>query len=62
MNPSHSTLHIRHLMVRMGDLKTVNDDPSQGLENGDILARLRDLTYGESEELAEEEPDEFEDA
>jgi len=46
----------------MGDLKTVNDDPSQGLENGDILARLRDLTYGESEELAEEEPDEFEDA
>jgi hypothetical protein len=50
---------LRTLMVRSGDLSHINADPSQGLTNGDILNRLRELGDGsEGEEGESEEPEE----
>lgn len=35
---------IRQAMFNLGDLPSIDADPSQGLSNGEILTRLREIT------------------
>ena len=35
---------IRQAMFNLGDLPSIDADPSQGLSNGEILIRLREIT------------------
>jgi hypothetical protein len=37
---------LRRVMVRLGDLPTVEADASKGLSNGAILERLKEITNG----------------
>lgn len=37
-------LRIRQIMVRMGDLPSVDADATQGLSNGDIMRRLKEIS------------------
>lgn len=36
-------IRIRRIMFSLGDLPSIDADPSQGLSNGDILERLKEL-------------------
>lgn len=37
-------LRIRQIMVRLGDLPSVNADATKGLSNGAILRRLKEIS------------------
>lgn len=53
-------LHLRRVMVRLGDLPDESAEISGGLTNGQLLSRLREMTpeAADSEDVAEEDDSE----